>query len=120
MVSHTWMFGLSASARIPKPLIGLVPLEPNDHRLGCAELISRLENAESYLFTGGDASIHIDEHGFHLGVGENDLKAFAHDLRGGSPADVEEVRGLHTGALFLARECDGVEGAHHQARPGCR
>ena len=27
------------------------------HLLGCAELIRRLENAESYLFTGGDASI---------------------------------------------------------------
>ena len=99
----------------PQALVGRVAVEAHHDRLGRVQGVERPEDAFGDLRAGGDAAVHVDEHGPDLRVGEHDLQAGGHDLGRGAAADVEEVGGLDSGALLLAGAGHGVQGAHDQA-----
>ena len=62
-----------------------------------------------------DAAVDVDEHGFHLRVGQHDGQAVTHHRGGRATSDVEEVRRRDIRALLLAGVPDGVERAHDQS-----
>ena len=68
-----------------------------------------LDDTGGDSITGGDAAENVDEHAADLVVRQHDLQRRGHRFRGGTTADVEEVRGLLP-AVLLTRAGHDVEG----------
>src|SRR3954453_19631861 len=109
--------GVGGLGEDPPALHDVVAVQPDDERLGglVAEDLERVDDAVGYRVARGDAAEHVDEHALDLRVPEDDVQAVRHHLRGGTAADVEEVRRLDPADL-RAGVRDDVQCAHDQPR----
>src|SRR6478752_7136993 len=120
-VANTGTCKPSTSTVLPA-LRGLTPpttCEPDDERV--ADLVTTLlqqgeglHDPVRHLVAGGDPAEHVDEHGLHVRVAQDDLQPVGHHLGRRTAPDVEEVRRLDPSVL-LPGIGDHVERRHHQA-----
>src|SRR5271165_2804101 len=68
----------------------------------------RFDQSLGHFVAARDAAEDVDEQRFHFGIGGHDVDGFAHDVRLGAAADIEEVRRL------AACGFDRIECAHHE------
>src|SRR6476620_6567828 len=97
------------------PLLDVVAVEAYDERLVrlVAEQLEGVHDAVGDRVARRDATEDVHEDALDLRVAQDDVQAVGHHLGGGTPADVEEVRGLDV-AVLLPGVGHHVEGAHHE------
>src|SRR5690606_22213311 len=85
---------------------GIVAFQAHDYRHGHPYFGHGADDAFRDHVAAHDAAENVDQHGFHVGVGEDDLECLGHALLGGAAANVKEVGGA------AAVQLHDVHGAH--------